>query len=211
MARARLLIVDDDEDMLAVLQRWCTKEGFEVETACDGFDALGKLDGGAFDLVLTDLVMPRMDGLKLLEMLNTYDSTIQVVVLTGQGSLETAVQALREGKAFDYKFKPLGDLSELTRALGRALDRRKEVTTLIARSKEAEAAEAPLDFEAPFGQLTVREREIAALLARGFHPDQIAEKLKITAGTLKNYLSEIYEKLGVRGRAEVVARFGKRS
>lgn len=198
MSRAVLLLVDDDEDMLAVLARWCIQEGYETDTARDGFEALAKLRGRLFDLVVTDLAMPHMGGLKLLEMLKTYDDTIQVVVLTGQGSMENAIEALREGKAFDFLQKPLPDLGLLSASLARALERRRQV--LAARALEARASVA----KPQLSGFTERELEIARALSEGLRPEEIQDRLAIGQGTLKNHLTAIYQKLGVKGRADAV-------
>lgn len=198
MSRAAVLLVDDDEDMLAVLERWCAKEGYEVEIARDGFEALGKLRGRTIDLVVSDLAMPNMGGLKLLDMLKAYDDTIQVVMLTGHGSMETAIEALREGKAFDFLQKPLADLGILSACLGRALERRRQV--LAMREREARASGSkPL-----LTGFTEREMEVARALTEGLRPEEIQERLAISHGTLKNHLTVIYQKLGVKGRADAV-------
>ncbi|MBM3269686.1 MAG: response regulator transcription factor [Candidatus Sericytochromatia bacterium] len=193
--RAAVLLVDDDEDMLAVLARWCQGDGFDVECAKDGYEALYKLRGRQFDLVVTDLEMPGLHGLKLIEMLKTYDADIQIVVLTGQGTLQAAVEALREGKAFDFLRKPLKDLAVLSNSLSRALERRR--TT--ARKKRPE----PRDLE-DLPDFTERERAIAKLLAEGMHPDEIADELALGKGTVRNSLSIIYQRLDVKNRAEAV-------
>ncbi len=195
MVRASLLLVDDDEDMLAVLSRWCTQDGFDVECAKDGFEALYKLRERTFDLVVTDLGMPGMHGLKLIEMLKTFDPAIQIVVLTGQGTLQTAVEALREGKAFDFLRKPLSDLAILSKSLSRALERRRELAGTV-RQDHPELPELT--------NLSEREKSIALLLVRGLHPDAIADQLALSKGTVRNHLSVVYEKLNVRNRAEAV-------
>ncbi len=198
MGRAVVLIVDDDEDMLAVLATWCAKEGYDVVRARDGFEALGQLRGNVVDLVVTDLAMPQMSGLKLLDMLKTYDETIGVIILTGQGSIETAIEALREGKAFDYLRKPLPDLGVLSAALDRALDRRRQI--LAARAQEAKASAT----KPPLTGFTEREFEVARALTEGLRPEEICDRMSVSQGTLKNYLSAIYQKLGVKGRADAV-------
>src|SRR4051794_23132204 len=109
--RERVLIVDDDEAARVGLQQLVGKCGFIVETAADGRAALNKLPGFDPGIVLTDLVMPQMDGLALLRALNEQHDDVPTVVLTAQGTVETAVEAIQHG-AYDYLTKPV-DLQRL--------------------------------------------------------------------------------------------------
>ncbi|MDO9559929.1 MAG: sigma-54 dependent transcriptional regulator [Syntrophales bacterium] len=101
----RILIVDDELNMRLVLQAMLKKEGYEVAAASDGLEALKMLKTGPFDIVVTDLKMPNMDGLGLLDrMIRDYPST-PVIIITAHGTVATAVDALKKG-AFDYISKP---------------------------------------------------------------------------------------------------------
>ena len=103
----RLLVVEDDAAQRVGLQQLLRSWGYTVESAIDGHEALEKI---AFDrptIVLSDLVMPRLDGLGLLRALRAQDDTdITVVLMTAQGSVETAVEAIKQG-AYDYVSKPI--------------------------------------------------------------------------------------------------------
>ena len=200
MKRAYLLIVYDEPDMLAVLARWCTKEGYQVETAADGFEALAKLRDRPFDIVLTDLSMPGMDGLKLLEVLKAFDSSIEVVIMTGQGTMDSAIAALREGRAFDYLKKPLAKLEDLSAVLDRALQKRRKAPESIVRDPDALISQMPSPFE-PF---TARERDIARLLAEDLDAKAIADQLNLGVGTVRNRLTTIYQKIGTNDRGQAV-------
>jgi len=107
----RILIVDDEQVQREMLEGSLTKQGYGVETAADGPQALEKFKGGFFDLVLTDYRMPGMDGIQLLKELKRLNPEVMVVILTAFGSVETAVPAMKEG-AYDYLNKPI-DLEEL--------------------------------------------------------------------------------------------------
>jgi DNA-binding NtrC family response regulator len=117
----RLLIVDDDAASRQGLQKLLTVWGYDVTAAADGQEALERAAGRAPDLVIADLVMPVMDGLELLARLRCDFPTTPVVFLTGQGSIESAVQAIKEG-AYDYLTKPV-DPTRLQLVLDRALER----------------------------------------------------------------------------------------
>ena len=119
--RQRVLIVEDDaparKGMADLLALW----GYEVTTAGDGAEALERVAEESPAVVVSDLVMPGMDGLALLSALRVDHPEITVIMLTGQGSIESAVQAMKEG-AYDYLTKPL-DPARLQILLERALDR----------------------------------------------------------------------------------------
>jgi DNA-binding NtrC family response regulator len=119
--RQRVLIVEDDalarRGMADLLSLW----GYEVATAGDGAEALERVSEESPAVVVSDLVMPGMDGLGLLSVLRVDHPDVAVIMLTGQGSIESAVQAMKEG-AYDYLTKPL-DPARLQVLLERALDR----------------------------------------------------------------------------------------
>jgi len=120
---ARILVVDDEANARTALAEILRTEGYGVETAADGFKALGRFAEFDPDLVLTDLKMPGMDGLELLRKVRETDSEIAVVLMTAFGAVETAVEAMRQGAA-DYLTKPL-NMDELLVVLERALERRR--------------------------------------------------------------------------------------
>ena len=119
--RQRVLIVEDDAPARKGLADLLTLWGYDVATAADGSEAVDRAAEEAPAVVLSDLVMPTMDGLGLLSVLRTDYPDTAVIMLTGQGSIESAVQAMKEG-AYDYLTKPL-DPARLQLVLERALDR----------------------------------------------------------------------------------------
>jgi len=105
MAR-RILAVDDERDMLVLLERIISQEtGHEAVVEADPFKAIERLKTDSFDMVITDLKMPKMDGIQLLEEMKKIDPTVSVVVMTAYATVETAVEAIRKG-AYDYISKP---------------------------------------------------------------------------------------------------------
>jgi DNA-binding NtrC family response regulator len=117
----KILIVDDEEParqgLTALLARW----GYEVDEAGDGQEALARAAAGLPSVVLSDLVMPKMDGLELLRALKTDVPFASVILLTGQGSIDTAVTAMKEG-AYDYLTKPV-DVARLRVLIPKAAER----------------------------------------------------------------------------------------
>ena len=95
--------------------------GYQTVAAYSGYDALSKFKDGDFQLIITDLKMPEMDGMGLLEVVKGWDKRAMVVVITGYGTIESAVEAIKKG-AYDFIPKPF-KMEELEVIIERALDR----------------------------------------------------------------------------------------
>jgi DNA-binding NtrC family response regulator len=123
----RILIAEDEEKMRRVLEIMLTQDGYRIDTAEDGIKALSLCEKKSYDLVITDLKMPEMDGLALMRRLRRVSPEVPVIVVTAFGSVQTAVEAMKEG-AFDYITKPF-DREEIRVLVSKALsygDLRKE-------------------------------------------------------------------------------------
>ena len=120
---ARLLIVDDERAQMRALCDVLQQEGYSAHGFTSGREALGALRKEPFDLLLTDLMMPEIDGITLIRACHEIDRDLACIVMTGHGTVPTAVAALKEG-AHDYVLKPFKVNSILT-ALGRALSLRR--------------------------------------------------------------------------------------
>jgi DNA-binding NtrC family response regulator len=105
-SHVQILIVEDDAAQRGGLQQLLKSWGFAAETAVDGEDALQKFPTVRPSIVLTDLVMPRIGGLDLLRSLRQQHEDVTVVIMTAQGTVETAVEAIKQG-AYDYVSKPV--------------------------------------------------------------------------------------------------------
>jgi len=135
--KGNILVVDDEANARTALAELLRDEGYRVETAADGFKALGKMEETSPDLVLTDLKMPGMGGVELLTKVREADPEVMVVVMTAFGAVETAVEAMKKGAA-DYLTKPL-NTAELFLVVERELERRRlrqEAGNLRARLAE---------------------------------------------------------------------------
>ncbi|MEX1827281.1 sigma-54-dependent transcriptional regulator [Luteibacter sp. CQ10] len=119
MTTKRILVVDDEAKMRRILELALKSMGHEVEQAGDGEEALAKIESGSFDLVLTDLRMPRLDGIGLLTALRDAGSDLPVIVMTAYGTIETAVAAMKVGAA-DYVIRPF-EMETIEMAVTRAL------------------------------------------------------------------------------------------
>lgn len=120
-AMARLLIVDDDLSLREFLTIFLRKEGHDIEIAANGHRALELLQASRFDLVLTDLRMPRMGGLELLDAVRQKGIDTQLIVMTAFSSTDTALDAMRKG-AYDYIVKPF-KLEEVRLVIQKCLEK----------------------------------------------------------------------------------------
>ena len=125
MGAETILVVDDDEDILDLIERHLSNRGYEVLTAYDGEQAISLLDKLMFDLVITDLKMPKFDGMEVLRKAKEKDPNTEVVILTGHGTMDSVVEALRDGGAFDYLQKPLHNIKQLSFVTKKALERKR--------------------------------------------------------------------------------------
>src|ERR1017187_3208376 len=121
--RERVLIVEDDAAQRVGLQQLVRRWGFAVEVASDGKEALRKVEEFRPGIVLTDLVMPKMGGLDLLRALAERGADVTTLILTAQGTVETAVEAIKHG-AYDYLTKPV-DLQRLKILLDKVVERQE--------------------------------------------------------------------------------------
>ena len=133
-AAPRVLVVDDEKVIREILADFLSLEGFEVRTADDGQSALKELEGNAYDLVISDLKMPGMGGLELLNELNRAHPGIVTIIMTGFGTVETAIDAMRHG-AYDYVMKPFR-IEEVVHIIQRGLEK-KRLTAENLRLREA--------------------------------------------------------------------------
>ncbi len=142
----RILVVDDDEFVCNSLKWLLADDGYDVETASDGKSALVVLSRHAFDLVLTDLMMPDVDGLAVLREVKRVSPHTAVIILTGYGTLEAAMAALKEG-AYDFLTKPCDD-GEMRYKIQGALDLkrlRERLGQLESADERLAAGRAMLD------------------------------------------------------------------
>jgi len=132
-----VLIVDDEQSIVQSLSGLLSDEGFEVSTAFNGYEALKVIDSKSPDVVLLDIWMPGIDGIETLKEIKKYNPHIQVIIITGHGTIETAVKATKLG-AFDLVEKPLS-IDKIILAINNALNfRRLEDENKYLRTKTLE-------------------------------------------------------------------------
>jgi two-component system nitrogen regulation response regulator NtrX len=138
MPSANILIVDDERAIRNVLKDILTVEGYKVDEASDGEEGLKKISGNV-DVVLCDIKMPKVDGIEFLEKAGELNPELPIIMISGHGNIDTAVEAVKKG-AFDYISKP-PDLNRLLITIRNATDRNKlskETKTLKRKVKKVE-------------------------------------------------------------------------
>jgi two-component system response regulator HydG len=121
--RAQILVVDDDKTMRDACHQILSRQGFQVEEAASARQGLGLLERSSFDVILLDLVMPDLDGLETLKKIKSVDNDCEVIIITGYGSIPTAVEAMKAG-AFHFLSKPFAP-DDLRTVITRALEKRR--------------------------------------------------------------------------------------
>ena len=122
----RVLVVDDDKDYQGLMVGHLVRRGYLVDTAPDGEAGLVRVKAEApYAVVVTDLMMPGMDGIEFLRLAKEHDQALEVIVVSGAGTLESAISSMRQSGAFDYLPKPLDQISDLSLAVERASEYRR--------------------------------------------------------------------------------------
>ena len=125
----KLLIIDDERSIRNTLKEILEFEGHEIALASDGVEGLAMATANSYDAIFSDIKMPNMDGMELLEKLNEAGCEAAVIMISGHGSIDTAVECIKKG-AFDFIQKPL-DLNRILITLRNATDK----TTLVKETK----------------------------------------------------------------------------
>ncbi len=194
----KVLIVEDELHALAGLAELISGWGYRTETARDGMEGLEKAAGWSPGIVVTDLKMPRMDGLELLSRLGELGSNVAVVVLTAQGSIDRAVQAMKMG-AYDFIQKPI-DATRLKTVLANA-SRQREM------QRELEVNRRKLRDSGVLGSLvggSKKMKELFAMIER-VAPSNVSVLITGESGTGKELVARTLHELSPRGAKPFVA------
>ena len=140
----RVLVVDDEEPLRRLLKKELGRKGFSVEVASDGGEALAILRENVFDVLLLDIVMPGIDGIELMNRLKADPASPVIIVLTGRATVETAVEAMKNG-AYDYLSKPY-KLDELVIVINRAFEYGRLSKKSQLLEQELVRKESPAEF-----------------------------------------------------------------
>src|SRR6201988_1034328 len=191
MSHEKLLIVEDEENERSGLAELVTSWGYRVETACDGAEGLEKATQWTPSIVITDLKMPRMGGLDLLERLAEQAQTMAVILVTAQGTIDSAVQAMRMG-AYDYITKPI-DMNRLRTILQNASE-------LLGTKVELEVTRRKLRDSGSLGQLVGSSKKMQEIfrLIEMVAPSTASVLITGASGTGKEMVARTIHELSPR-------------
>lgn len=125
MAQTKVLLVDDEKEFASALAERLQLRNYEVKTASNALEALGIVNSFLPDVVLLDLKIPGMDGIETLKAIKKFDSSIEVIMLTGHGDTRSVEEGMKSG-AFEYIMKPV-DIGELTIKINKAWQKKQAV------------------------------------------------------------------------------------
>jgi DNA-binding NtrC family response regulator len=197
-AGERVLIVEDDQSARVGLVQLVKRWGFVAEAASDGVEALEKVTSFRPAIVITDLVMPRMDGLALLRALQEQGADVTTLLLTAQGTVETAVEAMKDG-AYDYLTKPV-DLQRLKILLDKIVER-------LATLREVKALRRQLREHGTFGPFIGNSPEMRKVyqLIEQVAPTSASILVMGESGTGKELVAQTIHQLSPRALFPFVA------
>lgn len=194
MDKKRILIVDDEALVRRAMADYLIEGGYQTATASDGIEGLSRARAEAFDVILVDLRMPRLDGLDLIAAISVEQPELPLVVVSGVGLLGDVVEAMRRG-AWDYVTKPIHDMDELAMTIERVLDKAR--LTAERNRYQRELEQLNLSLEAEVARQTHDLQQANAELLR---LDSLREQF------IQNAAHELRTPLAlVRGYIEVLA------
>lgn len=126
---SKILIVDDEQSIVDSISMILSQDGYDIDSANDGASAVNKVKSNFYDLILLDIKMPKMDGLEALEKIKEIDKDAVVIMISGHGTIETAVEATKKG-AYNFLQKPLPDLYEFKLIIKNAINYKLSVDEL---------------------------------------------------------------------------------
>lgn len=195
MNGTKVLIVDDELDILQLLSAHLTHKGYEVATARNGWEALEALERQGADIVITDMRMPGMSGTDLLRQVRERKPEIEVIVLTGHGTMENAIKALRESGGFDYLLKPLKDLTQLEKVIARALEVRRLKRQIAVHERHRAlylmSRKLTQELSKPMNSMEILVKELAASLQHTPEVQPILERVQDRLRAMTSLLAQI--------------------
>jgi len=161
---SNILIVDDEKAIRKTLGEILSYEGYKMDEAGDGEEALKKFKEKAYDVVLCDIKMPKMDGIEFLERAREANPDVPIIMISGHGTIETAVEAVKKG-AYDYISKP-PDLNRLLITIRNAMDKNSLVTETKVLKRKVARVQEMIGESAPIKKIKDTIEKVAPTEAR---------------------------------------------
>ena len=197
MQATRLLVAEDEANLRLVIQKELQRLGFRVDVVPDGEAALRRLEEGNVDVLLSDINMPRIDGMELLKRVRERPNPPEVILLTGHATVETAIEAMKLG-AYDYLTKPY-HITELDALVKQAAEKRRlRVDNQRLRQQLARQSEMP-----EIVSVSDRMREALRLVER-VAPSDASVLITGESGTGKELIAHAIHRLSTRADASFI-------
>lgn len=203
MINEKILVVDDESTICDSVKKILSRKGYTVENTLNANDAITKLKNQKYDILITDLMMPQMSGMELLDLVKKYYPEIDVLVITGYASIESAVQATKLG-ALDYIQKPFTP-NELVERVQRAIELRKGKSE-IEKSSSTEKGNEIIDVDMPFNIVEIEKATSEDFVNKITRSDiPISKKYVVTNLCFKgNRECKIYTKTRMECKGECI-------
>src|SRR5688500_2097865 len=159
-----ILIIDDEKAIRKALTEILSSEGYKIEEAADGEEGLKKFRDKVYDVVLCDIKMPKLDGIEFLQKAGEANSDVPVIMISGHGNIETAVDAVKKG-AFDYISKP-PDLNRMLITIRNAMDRSSLVTETKVLKRKVNRVQEMIGDSSPIRKIKETIEKVAPTEAR---------------------------------------------
>lgn len=209
----RILVVDDEADCQTVLAMYLESRGYQVECASSGIEALSIFQNDCPDLVISDVMMPEMDGFEFCRRLRSMSlgQLVPFIFLSGQGELESKVEGHSIG-ADDYLVKPFQS-EEILAKIKAQLERSRRIHTVIVRLLQNSPTPPPVVVQPPTSAvatapaplpLTPAEERVFWEVIQGYTNKHISDRLFISPRTVQAHLGSIFSKLQLENRAQLV-------
>ncbi len=193
---SNILIIDDEKAIRKTLGEILSYEGYKIDEAGDGEEGLKKFREKAYDVVLCDIKMPKIDGIEFLDKANEISPDVPIIMISGHGTIETAVEAVKKG-AYDYISKP-PDLNRLLITIRNAMDKTNLVTEAKVLRRKATKVEEMIGESAPIVKIKETIDKVAPTDARimimgenGVGKELVARWVHEKSNRCKNPLIEV--------------------
>ncbi len=196
-----VLIIDDEDDMREMLFRGLTREGFRVQTAEDGQDGLDQLKDSQFDLMITDLNMPILDGNTLLESIKEDYRKMIRVVITGMNECENIKRALNANT--DHLIEKPIDITSINLLITKLLKERDCNMSPIIEGNLDDITHRLYELRMQELNLTEREQKLVTYILKGISNKGISGLVGYSEQVVKNAISNLYRKLGIGSRSQL--------